>query len=579
MRCLIHRITRKTGSGISHADHTVETHSLSIGRATDQDVFLADLHVALHHALIRPATEDGFSVQARAPSGVQINGTTVQAGFVKTGDAVTIGQSTLRVIRPPEGYDLALEVEETRAERGQPAGAGATSLQAAGLRRRPWAWLAFLLVAGLGLGVPLMQIHESEPPDIDMNRFQVAEDAGMPWRRLGGDHLWDSGPMSRAHRFFGQECRACHRQPFQRVTNEACVGCHADQPHHAEDAELLRVSGLAEQRCASCHVEHNGTEGLIAKESSLCTDCHANPGKRMPGSRIGAVTGFDAASHPEFRVRVVSRSDDADEGGPFDWHRIRMDQHLREDSGLVFPHDAHLEADGIESPDGKRVLECASCHRPDGGGDTMQPIQFERDCQSCHRLNFEPTEPARELPHGEPDAILATLRDYYARVALAGGYRNEAIDVPPVVRRDRPSRKALDRSGRRAALAWADHYAIEVAEEVIEIRTCATCHGVERRQAADDPPEWSIAPVTLTAEWYPKARFSHSPHKAMDCQACHDARPSQRSADVLMPQAETCRQCHGDADSQARVASRCIDCHGFHTGDEFTMGRRNGSSQ
>lgn len=572
MRCLIRRITRKSGAGVGHTDHELDADTLSIGRATDQDLFLSDLHIALRHAVLRPASDDTFALQARTPSGVQINGRTVQAGVVKVGDRITIGLSTIRLVAPPRGYTLALEVEEVRAERGNPPGAGPTSLQAAGLGKRRWAWALFLVVAGLGLGVPFAQIQQSPAPEIDMERFRGAADAGMPWRLAGGDHLWDSGPMSRAHRFFAQECRACHRKPFQRVTNDACIACHADQPHHGEDADLLRVSGLAGQRCASCHLEHNGTEGLVAKESALCTDCHRKPGTKLPGSDIQAVSGFGAATHPEFRVRVVSPAQGGEDA--FDWRRIRMDQHLREDNGLVFPHDVHLAGDGIESPGGKRILECASCHRPDAGGAAMQPIRFETDCQDCHRLNFEPTEPGRELPHAAPDRILPILQDYYARIALAGGYSDAGGTTPAVVQRSRPGSAELDREERRAALEWADRKAVEVAEEVIEYRTCKTCHEVERETPPGEAPRWSIPPVALTAEWYPKARFSHSPHTAMSCTRCHAAEDSSASADVLMPAADTCRECHGDEHSEARVASRCVDCHGFHESDRFTMGAR-----
>jgi predicted CXXCH cytochrome family protein len=573
MRCLIRRVSRKSGAGVGRTDHEIQVDAVSIGRATDQDLFLSDLHVALHHAVLRPASDDTFALQARTPSGVQINGRTVQAGVVKVGDRITIGLSTIRLVPPPRGYALALEIEEARAERGHPPGAGPTSLRAAGLGKRRWAWALFLLVAGLGLGVPLAQIHQSPAPAIDMESFQAAAGTDLPWRLAGGDHLWDSGPISRAHRFFAQECRACHRKPFQRVSNDACVACHADQPHHGEDADLLRISGLDRQRCASCHLEHNGTDGLVATESALCTDCHRNPGTTLPESDIQPVSGFGAATHPEFRVRVVSPTAGGD--AEFDWRRIRMDRHLREDNGLIFPHDIHLAGDGIESPDGKRVLECASCHRPDASGAAMQPIRFERDCQSCHRLNFEPAEPDRELPHAAPDRILPALQDYYARVALAGGYRDADGDTPAVVQRSRPGAEQLDREERRAALDWADRKAVEVAEEVVEYRTCKTCHELERETEPDAAPRWSIPPVALTAEWYPKARFSHAPHTGMDCTGCHGAEASATSEDVLMPAADTCRDCHGDERSEARVASRCIDCHGFHESDRFTMGARN----
>ncbi len=570
MRCLLRRITRKARAGVSHTEHTVDKHALDIGRGADQDIFLADLHVALHHAVLRPASDERFALQARTPSGVQINGRTNQAGVVEFGDVVTIGRSTIRVKRPPRGYDVALEIEEAQAERGEPTAVGATSLQAAGLRRRPWAWFLFLVVIGLGLVVPFTQIYDREPTQVGMQQFESQSRSGFDWRLAGGDHLWDSGPMSRSHRFFGQQCQACHREAFQRVTNAACADCHADQPHHSDDAELLRVSGLSEQRCADCHVEHNGSEALIMTDQKLCTGCHTEPRERMPGTDIRSVSGFGPERHPEFRIRLVARTPDGE--APFTWSRLRMDQPLQEQNGLVFPHDVHLDESGLESPEGKQVLACADCHEPDQSGADMDPITFEQDCQSCHQLNFEPRDAKRELPHGDPDEILDTLDQYYARIALGGGYSGDDADrAPEVVRQRRPAQRELDREERRAALDWANAKAAEVATEVIEYRTCTTCHDVERTEGADDGPQWDIEPVALTAEWYPRARFSHDPHTAMECSECHAASDSETSSDVLMPSSATCQQCHGDEDSHARITSRCVDCHGFHTRDELTM--------
>lgn len=566
MRCLIRRITRKSKSGVGHTVDEVEADALTIGRATDQHVFLSDIHVALRHAVIRPVSDGRFAVQARTPSGVRINRRTVQTGILKVGDVLSIGEFTLRLVRPPREYDLGLEVEQvTRAGGGQP-GVGATSLRATGLGKRSWAWLLFLLIGGFGLAVPLAQIHRSEPPQIHMDDFAPDPDAGMPWRLAGGDHLWDSGAMSRAHRFFGRECRACHREPFQRVTNEACLVCHADEAHHTAAVELLQSSGLRERRCAGCHREHEGTEGLIATDSQLCTACHARPDRTMAGSRVHPVVGFGGGAHPEFRVRVVASAAD----GGFDWRRMRLQPGLAEDNGLVFPHDVHLDPGGIDGPDGSRVLECGSCHRPERGGHVMQPVRFEDDCQSCHRLDFEPNEPARTLPHGDPATVMTALVDYYARVALAGGYRDPDGGAPAVVRRQRPADAELDREQRRAALAWADAKAAEVAAEVIEYRTCNTCHAVERGGAGAG---WQVEPVALTQAWFAEARFSHEPHAAMSCSGCHAAAQSGHSADVLVPGIETCRQCHGDPESSARIASRCIDCHGFHIDERLTMGR------
>ncbi|MDZ7749278.1 MAG: hypothetical protein U5K43_11000 [Halofilum sp. (in: g-proteobacteria)] len=80
----------------------------------------------------------------------------VATGNLRAGDTLGVGLSTLRLQRADGTHDLVLDVEETQAQPGQAAEAGATSLQEAGLGRRRWAWAALVVVILLlGVGVPL----------------------------------------------------------------------------------------------------------------------------------------------------------------------------------------------------------------------------------------------------------------------------------------------------------------------------------------------------------------------------------------------------------------------------------------
>ena len=40
------------------------------------------------------------------------------------------------------------------------------------------------------------------------------------------DSIWLSGPVSSAHRYFVEDCAACHEKPFQQVKDSACMACH-----------------------------------------------------------------------------------------------------------------------------------------------------------------------------------------------------------------------------------------------------------------------------------------------------------------------------------------------------------------
>lgn len=585
MRVLVRYITRKSRDGVGHTDSTVETDSLTIGRGSDADVFLQDLHVALYHAVLRPAAEGKFAVQARTPSGIRINGRTVQTGVVRAGDTIGIGRSTLQLRRAGSDNDLILEVEESPARSGEAADTGATSLAQAGLHRRRWAWGLFVIILVFGVGVPFGHMVSEDAPEADRPAASgngSPAEAGqpplshrlveaVPWSLGGGDLIWDSGPMSRAHRFFGQDCAQCHRQPFQRVTDTACLDCHAGQSHHTDDSDLMRDVGLSERRCADCHREHNGIEGLVGTDSRICADCHAEPDD-LRGADLGPVAGFLPGEHPQFRVRLAA----VEETGAISWRRVRMDEAVSERNGLLFPHDVHVRESGVEGPSGRERLACADCHRPDASGAAMKPVRFERDCRRCHTLEFSPEESARQLPHGEPDTVIAMLEDHYARVALAGDHTNPEADAPEVVRRKRPGGERLGRDERRAALEWADQWAREVATEVFEYRVCSQCHTVERRPDTDTETEndagWAVRPVALTEDWFSAHRFSHDPHRKVACTECHAAEESASSEDVLMPRIDTCLQCHGDLESSARVPLGCIECHGFHSADELTMG-------
>lgn len=576
MQLLIRYITRKPHSGVGHSDHELETRALGIGRGSDADLFLSDLHVALHHAVLRQGPDGRFTIHARTPSGVRINGRTVQNARVRPGDTIGVGMSSLHLKRPDDGHDLVIEVEEARADAGETAGVGAITLREAGLRCRPWAWAAFLVILVLGAGVPFGHIfseqaerralaHEAAPDERASPGLGSQLVMAVPWTLAGGDRIWEPGTMSRPHRFFGRDCSQCHQQPFERVTASACLECHEGQPHHADDADLMQVSGMSEQRCASCHREHSGLDAMVETDKRLCTDCHARPHRNMPEADLQAVTGFHEDGHPEFRVQVVTMSDD----GTAAWQRIRMTESPSEDSGLAFSHAAHLREEGIRGPNGRETLTCADCHQPEPRGVAMKPIRFEQACQRCHQLDFDAGAPDRQLPHGDPEMVTTALEEYYARVALEGGYTHAEADPPEIVRRRRPGGEALGADEREVALDWAREWAGAVASEVFEYRSCSTCHEVERRPEA--PSGWHVSPVALNRDWFPALRFNHDRHRRMDCTTCHAAEDSEHASDVLMPDMATCLECHGDADSRARVASTCADCHGFHTADKLTM--------
>jgi hypothetical protein len=239
-----------------------------------------------------------------------------------------------------------------------------------------------------------------------------------------------------------------------------------------------------------------------------------------------------------------------------------------------------MDPEGVDDPDvkgGKKVMACSDCHHPDAGGIGMLAINMERDCAKCHRLEFEPDNPQRVVPHGKLDHVLYTLTEYYGNQALLGNIKDP--NAPRVVKNRRRPGEKLTKQERKEAFDWAANKALEVGADLFEERVCSTCHDVTRVRE-DYPPQWDIAPVRIAESWLPKAKFTHKKHETMECTDCHKASNSEDSMDVLIPAIDNCRQCHAGTRSVTnRLESTCVDCHGFHVAKDHPLGNRDGMNK
>lgn len=535
MRVILRRRESLGGLGVA-TDESLEVDRITLGRGTDQDVQLADMRVTLAHAEIRLQPGGGYRIECHGDNPVWVNGSPVLQAALGVGDRIDCGRFRLAIAPLEPGADLVLEIREhatSREDQGRRRAQYRLGLAQAGLGGRRWAWGAAVLIVLALLAAPAALRY-----------------AGNTGASL--DALWLAGPSSAAHGAFVEDCGTCHEAPFVRVRNGACLACHAGQPHHSDRPEVLALGGMGDARCGACHGEHAGRHGLIARAPSLCTDCHANPGRDFAVAQLRPVSSF-AGDHPGFSPVAPQWRDGAVALATFAPGEKAVEQ-----SNLRFPHDLHLAAEGLATPDGRKMLACADCHRAAGAGFT--PIRMNAVCAQCHRLDLDPDHPARRLPHAQPQEIVATVRDHFSRLALTGGA--PADDAPDVVRMRRRPGEKLTPEQSRAALAWADARAAVALTDVFERRLCASCHVVARQDGAE--PAWDIAPVTLRGHFFTGARFDHSAHRTEACARCHDAEASTASSDVLLPPIETCRQCHGDPGQSGRVGSACVDCHGFH---------------
>ena len=552
MRALIRFLARGAGGTVEQRDKTFEGDAITLGRATDQVLHLKDRRVELKHARIFRRGER-LLISSSAIAGVSVNGVICRDAALAPGDVVTIGSNTLRLFPPPDGFDLAFTFEldssarSTEAVRDSPV----LKLSETRLAKRPWAWGLFALVAVACLIVPALGMK-------DGGIGRTLRSTALP-----DDGWWSSGPLSAAHENIGTKCESCHESPFVRVRSSACLECHGETlPRHAWSGR----EQLAHERCAACHLEHNEPASLVRRDPRLCAECHADLEGVLGGPHESApVTDF-AMAHPKFRLTMLL---------PTEWPQVTEERRVdranaagHEASGLTFPHDLHLDRRGIKAPTGDVVMTCADCHRPEERGARMQPINMEQHCASCHRLDFEPADPERTVPHGDPRAVLQTLVEYYSARYLEG-YPDPHATAMPTRNAVRPGAE-LSAAQRAGALELARSKALSTARDLFERRTCNECHVVRAIAATDGAAGWTVAPTVLTRQWMPKAHFDHGRHSTAltACDTCHAASKSRQATDVLIPGIETCRECHGGARSDGvarnRVPSECTLCHSFH---------------
>lgn len=544
MRILIRFISKKPAGGVERNDKILEAPAITIGRATDQILQLRDRRARLEHARIEPKN-GGIVIASTTLAGVSVNGRSQRETELKLGDVIEVGSNILRVIEAPEGADFAISFElhddATREHLEQSWTTPTTGISGWSKRRISWA----LLIAVLVLAFVLPSTALLHPSLAKLVRGSSV---------LPDDSLWLAGPLHNAHSSTAAECEACHVDAFRRVPDVACMECHEASRH--VDAESSPVMG--EMRCASCHREHNEPAELVNRHQDLCADCHT----ALPDDAELQPAGDFLDAHPDFRVSLNLPIPQGD--GETEWNieHIRLADALTANrSNLKFDHKVHVAEEGILTPDGKRVVECAECHLPEPGGAKMLPITMDDHCSGCHTLSFDPDDPTRVVPHGDPAGVMQALVEYYSARLLGE-------DPDAVEQRVRRPGRALTREDRDRAASEAREQALVVAADLFERQACNNCHEVSRSDDAELP--WHVEPVKLSNDFFPHSDFSHAAHDTdvTGCDSCHDAQNSESAEDLLIPDIENCRECHGSGfakrNNAQQIPSACIMCHSFH---------------
>ncbi len=445
------------------------------------------------------------------------------------------------------------------------------SLEQTKLSKRWPSWLLFVGVLSLFLILPLLSLG-------DKDLASALRNSPLP-----SDNSWISGELSPPHQIpdLNQNCDACHANGFEVVQDNTCLSCHAATNHHF-DINQHDVAKLEGSRCASCHFEHEDPVQIVRQDDQLCSNCHSDMAETgVVNTDLIDVDSFGSEQqrsamknpHPAFKVSMLQPSGTADDT-QWETIRIALASGPKEQSNLKFPHDVHLAEEGLDAPEGNRVLQCNSCHVNDDAGKLMQPINMVNHCSDCHTMVFDQEAPDRVVPHGDPDTVLLTLEEYYSRQYLLAelGREPTAQEVKDFMLR-RPGKSVERRVEQTQVLASPWGKANSIAEEIFERTTCKTCHEISIDDSGKHLSKWRVNPIRLTHNWMPKSDFDHFSHKTFSCLSCHSANVSDEASDVLMPDLNNCESCHtGSRTHESKLPTNCIGCHNFHLPEQAPWG-------
>lgn len=590
------RDIKRVGTGdearTSIRERKVESRTISIGRRKGSDIQIGALSIQLDHGEILVAENGEALLKLHGGATALADGRVVSNGkaSLKPGSVLRLGpiQITVEIGTDASNLTLAVEAVETRTEaisRKDEAAVFAT--RSAMPSKRILSWLGAAIVIGFFLALPILADRSPDHPIVKASPVQA-------------DLSWDSGELSLLHSNLKNDCASCHVNAFEAVTDETCLSCHEDLHSHAEPqdlktaeptiegfeallAEASEAFGRPTDRCASCHVEHNSTSHIIDSSDAICSDCHAELDTRLPNTDLSNVSDF-GTDHPQFRPYVIVQPDLI---APVT-QRISLDLDPKGNSGLKFPHDIHMSDDNSVASMASTLparygfadgVGCEDCHSEEAGGALFEPVRMEQDCAMCHSITFEVEDDGyeRTLRHGEPEDVIASMRDFYDAKALAN-IRDTATDSTT---RRRPGSAAQMRNTNRRELAFrrSEEMTITKVEAIFsEGGACYDCHEIKR---PDDirTMDFEVLPISISDSFYRRSPFNHDAHKieGLECSSCHAADTSTSSSDILLPKISVCRDCHiGEASWQeggefaaGKYPTNCLTCHGFHDGPHY----------
>lgn len=543
-------------------DRVVEQTSLTVGRAAECDIHLPDLAVEQRHLALTLASDGTLRAEALGTLGFALDGRSITEGVIDpgVGGEIALGSALLAITRDAEGR-TALTIRQAPVEEGKGDAVANFALASALPSKRAMAWTLASLILALLLAVPVVThltrtITPNDPQKITPGQTVL-------------DAAWSTGALSSKHHKLEENCESCHVGAFVSVRDETCISCHKELGDHAAkprliagmpelssgDAALWTIAGMfgKERRgaCTTCHTEHEGKVRQQPASEAFCSDCHDKLDTRLTDTNLGNAHDFGKA-HPQFRPTFYAAY------GAKEPVRVSLDKKPVEQSGLIFPHDVHMDARGgaarmaISLAQYGAPLECKDCHEATADKIGFKPVEMEQSCESCHSLvSGRGAGGFTSLRHGN----VKKFREDIASL------RQGATRRPVAPARQRPGQ--FGQAGRYYAdFGRPVNAYISLAQGLQKGGVCTECHLPTQTNGRAD-----LVPVNLPDRFLMHGYFSHEAHKKEECTDCHAADKSKNAKDLLIPELKSCRDCHlGESALKTKkiVPSSCAMCHAYH---------------
>jgi hypothetical protein len=340
-------------------------------------------------------------------------------------------------------------------------------------------------------------------------------------------------PVVVSHAKYETECSKCHT-PFSQVTQKSlCIDCHKDIKQDLATKKGFHGISLAvaEQKCSSCHTEHEGRNANIVPIDKE-TFKHTETNFHLKGSHANSAISCDACHKKDKKFREAPtdcfschKQDDRHEGKlGNDCTKCHNEKSWKD---TFFNHnDTKFKLVGEH-----KKAECTACHT------TTSYKNTPKDCKSCHFINDIHDSPKKQECDNchKPNGWLNINFNHNKSTDFKLEHRHADVECSAchqdLVFKDKLTPKC------------ASCHKIDDIHKGSNGNKCDSCHSVKK---------WSSVSFNHDKD----TKFTlKGKHKKAQCSACHNEGETFKKV-------PSCSSCHKSDDTHnGSLGNKCDSCH------------------